>query len=216
MQITDMILMPVGEWPEAAREACKDLCDTAQDRRVSLGIRLLGDLKKVFGDKERLSTAYILDLLTSEHSGLDDDAPWSDLYGKPIDSRKLARLLRPFGVKSTKVKIDGASLQGYRRDQLSDSWKRWLPPPTPAEAEPTEPTEPGGVVTPFSRVSKVPDSTQKVPDSVAEVPDIDVEKPAETRINTRGVPEVPQVPEPQGTGGGSEFRASDSDFEVVI
>ena len=205
-----------GNWPEAARKACKDLCNTAQDRRVSLGIRLLDDLKKVFGDQDRLSTAYILDLLTSEHSGLDDDSPWSDLYGKPIDSRKLARLLRPFGVKSTKVKIDGISLQGYRRDQLADSWKRWLPPPTPAEAEPTEPMEPGGVVTPFSRGAKVPDSPQKVPDSVAKVPDIDVEKQAEPRVNTGGVPEVPQVPEPQGTGRESEFHASDSDSGVVI
>jgi len=89
-----------------------------------------------------MTSGTLLDLLASEHSGLDADAPWAELYGKPINARKLAELLRPYGIKPRKVKIDGSSLQGYRREDLWDSWRRWLPSQDPAETEPTEPKEP--------------------------------------------------------------------------
>jgi hypothetical protein len=128
------------EWPELARKACTELIRAAVDNTVSLGIRLLADIKLVFGEQERMSTATLLDLLTSEHSGLDDDAPWSELYGRPLNARKLAEILKPYGIKSTKVKVDGFSLRGYRREDFWDAWQRWLP--TPDQAEPAEPMEP--------------------------------------------------------------------------
>jgi Protein of unknown function (DUF3631) len=52
-------------------------------------------------------------------------------------------MLRPYEVKPTKVKIDGKSVQGYRREDLHDAWTRYLPTPSATEAEPTEPAEPG-------------------------------------------------------------------------
>ena len=206
-----------GNWPDAARKACKDLCNSAQDRRVSLGIRLLGDLKKLFGDADKLSTADILNMLISEKSELGDDAPWPDLYGKPIDSRKLARLLKPYGVRSKKIRFDAGTLQGYERIDLNDSWKRWLPPPTPAEAEQVEHPEHDGVVTPF-RPENVPDSHQNVPEQRENVPDSKNQsngpKPAETLAFSKNVPDVPDVPANRGTerehqlgpGAGDEER----------
>ena len=145
-----------GDWPEKARIACVTLCKSAEDRRVSLGIRLLGDLRILFGEKDSMTSGTLLDLLASEHSGLDADAPWAELYGKPINARKLAELLRPYGIKPRKVKIDGSSLQGYRREDLWDSWRRWLPSEEPVEAEPTEPMKP----TSITNVSGVPDKGQ--------------------------------------------------------
>jgi hypothetical protein len=142
-----------GDWPEMARKACVALCKAAEDRRVSLGIRLLGDLRILFGEYDAKTTGTLLDLLASEHSGLDADAPWAELYGKPINARKLAELLRPYGIKPRKVKIDGVSLQGYRREDLWDSWRRWLPSEEPVEAELPEPKDP----TAITNGSGVPD-----------------------------------------------------------
>lgn len=198
-----------GEWPSAARQACNDLCSSAQDRQVSLGIRLLGDLKKIFDGRggeeisERLSTAFILDMLVSEHLGLDDDAPWGDMYGKPIDSRKLANLLKPYGIKSTKVKIDGLSLRGYPRERFVDSWNRWLPV-TPSQAEPPEPRAETRVVEPFLGSGQVPEVPEPSLQAEPEVEPGKALEPLPLLGSEKKVPEVPQVPAnrgcPEGVG----------------
>jgi hypothetical protein len=150
-----------GSWPKLAREACVALCKAAEDRRVSLGIRLLGDLRKIFGESTAMTSKSILEELSNEDSPLDDDAPWANLRGNPIDSRKLATLLKPYGIRSCKVKIEGKSLQGYRREDLWDSWQRYLPTVESENAEPTEPS-----------VSPSPENNMSVP----EVPGVPVER----------------------------------------
>ena len=80
--------------------------------------------------------------------GLDDDAPWADLRGNPINARKLASLLKPYGIKSKKVSVDGSKLQGYQREDLWDTWQRYLPPPRSESEEPMEPEELEPVVEP--------------------------------------------------------------------
>jgi hypothetical protein len=135
-----------GEWPATARAACIALCHSALDRRVSLGVRLLSDLRLLFGDSVALHTETILSrLCNGEPFGLASDAPWGDLYGKPISVRKLASILGEYGVPNLKVKVDGRSLQGYRREHLWDAWQRYLSP-YPPQAEPVEPPEPRAVV----------------------------------------------------------------------
>ena len=69
---------------------------------------------------------------------------WADLKGQPLDARGLARLLDPYDITPTKVKVSGKPLQGYRAQHLADAWTRYLPPPDtdPAEPEPAEPPEP--------------------------------------------------------------------------
>jgi len=188
-----------GDWPEKAREACVALCKSAEDRRVSLGIRLLCDLRTLFGESTSMHTKSILEELIKEDSKLDDDAPWADLRGNPINSRKLASLLKPYGIKSTKVNIDGASLQGYRREDLWDAWQRYLPPVDFGKAEPMEPAEPSRKVEPFSPQLEVPD----------EVPAVPGRGNSDFGLNTaetlESVPEVLDVPDMQD----SETDASD-------
>jgi hypothetical protein len=70
-----------GDWPERARKAAKALVGEAKDREPSLGIRLLADLKTVFGDVEQMTTEAILRAL----HGMAE-APWNDLKGKPLNS----------------------------------------------------------------------------------------------------------------------------------
>lgn len=129
-------------WPDTARAACVEMVRSGADRKVSLGRRLLADLRTIFGEADAIHTETILQrLCDGEQYGLDADAPWSDLHGKPLNSRGLASMLGRYGVKSTKVKVSGVSLQGYRRDHLWEAWKRYLPSPWSAQVEPVEPVE---------------------------------------------------------------------------
>jgi len=166
-----------GAWPGRARAACVELVKVAESGEASLGVRLLGDLRAVFGDADVLHTETILERLRQL-----DEAPWSDLRGKPLDARRLARLLGGYEVRSIKVKADGRSLQGYRREYLHDSWTRYLPQ-VPQEAEPPEPLEP-----------RRSDQLFEVPDS-AEVPEPAARTEPDYRSLTCTVPEVPQVPD---------------------
>jgi hypothetical protein len=130
-----------GEWPVLARVACTALCSVAADRRASLGIRLLADLKIIFRDAIAMHSETIRECLINGE-GLDDDAPWGDLHGKPITKRAIASILSQYGVKPQKVKLNGCAFQGYRREHLWDAWVRYLPPSAPAQTEPSEQLEP--------------------------------------------------------------------------
>jgi hypothetical protein len=110
-----------GQWPERARVSAVTLVTDAKAASPSLGIRLLADLRTVFRDRESMFTADILGLLTSL-----DEAPWSDLKGKPLDSRRLASLLRPYDITSTSVRDGIATGKGYRRVDLYDAWVRYV------------------------------------------------------------------------------------------
>jgi hypothetical protein len=153
-------------WAERARSACLAICKASQDNRTSLGMRLLSDIRKIFdraGMPDALHTGVILAALCGgDDSCLDDDAPWNELHGKPLGVRGLAAMLKPYGVNSLKVKVNGVSLQGYRREQLWDAWTRYLPP-LPAQAEPVE-------LVVHSK-SEVPTKVPEVPE-VPEVPDV--------------------------------------------
>ena len=140
-----------GHWPTTARAASIEFCSATDYRRASLGVRLLADLRQIFGNADALSTTAILARLCGNEScGVDthgepaciaEDAPWSDLRGKPLDSRRLAQLLEKYEIRSVKIKYEGRPLQGYRREHLWDAWQRYLAA-TPAEPEPPEPAEP--------------------------------------------------------------------------
>ena len=112
-----------GDWPDRARAAAMALVAVAREAEPSLNIRLLADLRTVFGDEEALATKTILAELR-----LIEDAPWHDLKGKPLSDNQLARRLKQYGVKSRNVRIGDAVLKGYARADLYDAWRRYLPP----------------------------------------------------------------------------------------
>ncbi len=175
-----------GAWPERARAACVELCKVAESREASLGVRLLGDVRQVFGNADAMATEIILERLCDL-----DEAPWADLRGKPLDPRGLARRLRQYEVAPVKVKVDGRALKGYRREHLWDAWQRYLPPPT-TDGEPGEPEEPGRSEAP----NRVP----------LRFPIDDKGNPRGTPDNavTCDVPQVPQVPH-SGTPGRADL-----------
>jgi hypothetical protein len=112
-----------GPWPNQSRIAAVALVADAKGGSPSLGVRLLTDLRTIFQDKEAVPTAEILSGLIEM-----DEAPWGDLKGKALDSRRLANLLNPYGVKSKNVRIGMGITKGYTRESLWDAWERYLLP----------------------------------------------------------------------------------------
>ncbi len=93
------------------------------DTDTTLGSRLLADLREVFGDADAMHGETILGRLYKI-----DEAPWADYFGRPMNARDLAKLLRPYEVRACDVKIDGTTRRGYRREHLHEQWRRYLPP----------------------------------------------------------------------------------------
>jgi putative DNA primase/helicase len=91
-----------GEWPARAREAACLLSGEAQD--VAVGVELLRDIQKAFGDSEAITSADLVTTLVA-----DPERPWAEWgkMGKPLTQNKLARLLRPFRVTSETVHLIG-------------------------------------------------------------------------------------------------------------
>ena len=112
-----------GQWPSRVRAAAVALVAVARDLEPSLNLRLLADLRTVFGDQEALTTKTILaDLCKLE------DAPWGDLKGKPLSDNQLARRLRHYEIKSKNIRIGNSIPKGYVRADLYDAWRRYLSP----------------------------------------------------------------------------------------
>jgi hypothetical protein len=147
--------MAGGEWPKRAREAALGLSGAVDRDEVTTGTLLLGATRTAFGDADRMATTDLLDAINDE-----EELPfggWRD--GKGLDSRRLARLLKPYGVHPKKLRLGDELARGYLQEDLSEAWSRWLPP-TRTEAEQAEQAEhePGG-------------GTQKPLDK-ADVPDV--------------------------------------------
>lgn len=176
-----------GEWPTRAREACKHFVVGASTEGQSLGVRLLADLKTVFGDADRMSTTAILDRLHEI-----EDAPWSDLYGKPLDSRRLAKELKKYGVGRAKFRAGGPPEWGYvtapskESVGLHDAWARYLP-----HIEGTSGTS--GT----SQVNPVPDEL--------DVPDTSGTPETSGTPLSRDVPDVPDVPDTPGSAAAHQW-----------
>jgi hypothetical protein len=111
-----------GAWPERARKAAVALVTQSKQSSPSLGVRLLGDMHKIFGAADKKPTEHILRELHAM-----DEAPWGDMRGKPITDRELARLLKPYEIKPKVVKIASEVSRGYYRSDFVDAWRRYLP-----------------------------------------------------------------------------------------
>lgn len=118
-----------GHWPETARAACRFFVveSASEDEKLSLGVRLLRDIKVVFEAQNsvQLRTSDLLNELKR-----DDESEWRDLWGKPLDARRLAKELKRYGIQSVKIREGIATANGYKVDGpfgLAQAWQHWLP-----------------------------------------------------------------------------------------
>ncbi|MFI7134201.1 DUF3631 domain-containing protein [Nonomuraea sp. NPDC050153] len=134
-----------GEWPARARAACTHFVLDAAEAPLSLGERLLGDIRDdVFTvwDSEGMpvkmrtgvATAQILARLTAL-----EESPWADLYGKPLEAARLAKEMKRYQVFPSTFRDEfGKVVKGYETGPaksrtgeqslgLLDAWERHLP-----------------------------------------------------------------------------------------
>lgn len=115
-----------GLWPDRARVAAAEAIKTATGDE-SLGIMLLADIRSAFDHRQcdRLPTDTLISTLTD---GMVE-RPWLEIsHGKPINSRRLAKLLKPFGIQPNTIRLpDGHTPKGYLRAWFDDAFARYLP-----------------------------------------------------------------------------------------
>ncbi len=118
------------DWPQRARLAALELSVGDGREDESQGVLLLSDIRDIFaerGDPDKITTTNLIRSLLAL-----EEAPWGDLKGKPLDARKLSRLLRPFTIKSGTIRLDEKNTaKGYYRETFVPEWERYLPKPTP-------------------------------------------------------------------------------------
>lgn len=111
-----------GHWPKTVREAAVHLVALSKERPVTFGVKLLTDIREVFGDADRLSTQDLLERLHSLES-----SPWGNFKGEPIDARFLARTLAEYEIKPNTHRFAEHNLKGYLKRDFYDAWARYLP-----------------------------------------------------------------------------------------
>lgn len=121
-----------GDWPELARVAAVTLVTDAKAGTPSLGVKLLSDLRGVFGDCDHMRTDELLQKLCAL-----DESPWGEMRGKALDARGLARRLSKYDVRPKTIRTDSGTAKGYTRESLHDAWQRYLPT-GPALSSPTD------------------------------------------------------------------------------
>lgn len=96
----------------------------------SLSLRLLADLREIWPKSERIAfTTHLIEGLKAV-----TDSPWaSDVELNP---RKLARILRPYGIVSGTVRTGDATCKGYRWDDVEAAFLRYLGPETSHASQP--------------------------------------------------------------------------------
>lgn len=117
-------------WPERARAAAVAL-HGAVDDEDTIGVQLLRAIAETFatGRTERMFTKDLLEALVGR-----DSEPWGAWWGAALDKgdtrgpgHKLAKLLKPFGIASKTIRIDGHSSpgKGYEAADFSDACTRY-------------------------------------------------------------------------------------------
>lgn len=112
-----------GLWPDLARVAAVAHVADAMAGTPSLGVRLLEDIRRVFSNFLLYNSSDLIAALIAL-----EESPWGDLRGSALDSRKLANLLKPYGVRAKVIRQGNKTPRGYSREDFHDSWSRYLAP----------------------------------------------------------------------------------------
>jgi putative DNA primase/helicase len=113
-----------GDWPMKARRAA-ELLSAGRSERTA-GVMLLEDIRRMFAEREtdRLTSGEIVAALAEM-----DARPWPEwTRGKPITARGVAKLLDPFKIRPTTIRLpSGTTPKGYTREGFADAFGRYLP-----------------------------------------------------------------------------------------
>jgi hypothetical protein len=118
-------------WYKRIREATAAIFGAEEDENQTTS--QLAAIRDAFQNDERVSTSELIDRLLQE-----DESPFPNWWlredNKKAVGKSLARILRPFGVKAKKFRIDGEQVRGYERAELQRVWDRYCTPTNNAHA----------------------------------------------------------------------------------
>ena len=120
--------MAGGDWPRRGRNAALILSGGREENDDSIGVRLLASISDTFQKEgsHSMATKPLLEKLNDS-----EEATWGGWHaGKGMSSRDLARLLKPFGIKSKDIRIPGIQNKvnkGFEAHQFKDAFSRYLP-----------------------------------------------------------------------------------------
>ena len=119
------IAMTAGsEWLKIGWAAALKLSGGEHESQTT-GIELLSDIREIFADRDKVSTADLIMLLCN-----DEENPWATFNrGKPITPRQVAKRLREYGIHSHTIRIGVDTAKGYVIDQFKESFSRYLSVP---------------------------------------------------------------------------------------
>ncbi len=96
-----------------------------KDEDDGLGSMILGDIKEIFdtrGVDKIFSQDIVSDLICL------DDRPWPEWRrGDPITKNSLARLLKPYKIKTKSIRLGAETGKGYTLESFEDAFSRYLP-----------------------------------------------------------------------------------------
>jgi putative DNA primase/helicase len=110
-----------ADWPSRIREAAAVLTPCESE---STGPMLLGDINAAFGDR---AAERFISIKLCEDLAAMEGRPWAEWRAsKPITPNQLARLLKPFGIAPTTIRVGEERAKGYYRHQFEAAWERYL------------------------------------------------------------------------------------------
>jgi putative DNA primase/helicase len=110
-----------GDWSELIKKSMLKMMDISDD---SVGPMLLEDIREIFYSHphERIFSDDLVNALKDRA-----ERPWIDWNrGKGLTQNGLARLLKPFDVRSKTMRIGDGRRNGYELDSFKDAFKRYI------------------------------------------------------------------------------------------
>lgn len=114
-----------GDWYERIRDAAIFIFGAEGDQNQATS--QLAAIRNAFEEDDHLSTSDLIDRLLCQ-----DDSPFPNWWLKENNKRaigkSLAKILKPFGVKAKKFRVDGEQVRGYERVDLDPVFERYCSP----------------------------------------------------------------------------------------
>ena len=182
-----------------ARRAAIGLARETPGDEDAHGVVLLGALRAMFGEAKGMSTEHILERLNE-----DDELPFGGYRkGAGIDARGLAKLLKPFRIRPSTVRLGEVRAKGYLTEWFTDVWERYCTVSPPGDGDLS-----------VTSVTSAPQSQESPVSYPRQEPDV---TDSETGQNPHSNADVTHVTDRNAQPGGNghvdaEIRDTDTDL----
>jgi hypothetical protein len=113
------------EWAARGRKALLEVFGirAAAEGNTEIGALLLGDIRALFGDADKMPSAILCEQLAKM-----EDRPWPEWrQNKSMTQTQLAAALKPFRIRPTTIRDGNSTPKGYERAAFKEAWSRYLP-----------------------------------------------------------------------------------------